>query len=210
MARWSSRPALKPLPPARYEMAEWKKAKVNIDYHVSVDFNYYSVPYQLISEEMEVRFTANIVEIFHKGRRVASHRRVYGKGIYVTDPSHRPPDHAKHVEWTPSRMARWAQEIGPSTGKLVEDMFARLENPEQGYRPVLGIMRLGQRYGFGRLEAACARALAIDAFSYQNVKSILDKGADRLPLPEPPAVEALPVHANVRGSDYFRIGREVV
>lgn len=112
------RPALQPLPPQRYEVAEWKKGKANIDYHVQADHNCYSVPYQLVHAELELRLTATTVEVFHAGRRVASHVRAHGKGHYTTDPQHRPAAHQKHLEWTPSRIIQWAESSGLHTAQL--------------------------------------------------------------------------------------------
>ena len=197
------KPALRPLPAQRYEFAEWRKAKVNIDYHVAVDGNFYSVPYQLVHAEVDVRLTAHTVEIFRKGRRVGSHVRVVGKGHYRTDPAHRPAAHRRHLEWTPSRLVRWGETVGPHTAQLVEEILRRKPHPEQGYRACLGLLRLARLYTPARLEAAARRALACGAISYQHVKSILQAGLDRVPWE--PASEPSPIHhANVRGGAYYR------
>ena len=196
------KPALKPLPPERYQFAQWKKARVNIDYHVQVDHSYYSVPYQLVGEEVDVRITSTTVEILHKGRRVASHLRSPEKGHYVTDPKHRPASHQKHLEWTPSRIIRWAETVGPSTAELVTAILASKPHPEQGYRSCLGIIRLGKRYSTERLEAAAERALAYGAKSYRSVKSILEKGLDQRAAEVPPEVPTIN-HVNVRGAAYY-------
>jgi len=197
------RPALKPLPPQRYEFARWKKARVNIDYHVEVEDNYYSVPHQLIHREVEVRYTSTTVEVLHQGQRVASHLRSYGRGKYITDPQHLPAAHQKHLEWTPSRLSRWAQEVGPHTAQLVRAIMASKPHPEQGYRSCLGIMRLARRYPRERVEAAARRALAFGATSYRSMKSILEKGLDQVAAEPPLAVEPLASHANVRGPAYY-------
>ncbi len=139
------RPALKPLPPHRYEMGEWKKARVNIDYHVEVDRNLYSAPYQLVHQEVDVRLTSRMVEILHKGHRVASHARQLGRGRCSTNPEHRPASHAKHLEWTPSRIVNWAEGTGAATGSLVSRILESKPHPEQGYRTCLGVLRLGNR-----------------------------------------------------------------
>ncbi|MFQ5973941.1 MAG: IS21 family transposase [Alphaproteobacteria bacterium] len=198
------RPALRPLPVTRYEFAEWSNATVNIDYHVVVDHNYYSVPYPLVHQSVEVRLSAATVEVFLKGRRVASHRRRRGHGEYATDPAHMPQAHRAHAEWTPSRLIAWAETTGPVTAQLVAALLAAKAHPEQGYRACLGIMRLGKSYGPARLEAACARALRLDAPSYRTVQNILASGVDRVPLqsppPEPPP---RPAHSNIRGSAYY-------
>ncbi len=196
------RPALKPLPTERYQMAEWKPCRVNIDYHVEVDKNYYSVPYQLVGELLEARFTPMIVEVYFKSRRVASHRRLSGRGQASTLPEHMPSSHRAHAEWTPSRIIRWAEKTGPATGRLVAEILSRYRHPEQGYRACLGILRLGKRYGSERLEAAAARAEGLRSYSYRTIKNILSSGADRLPLEEE-SPDPTPEHANIRGAAYY-------
>lgn len=195
------KPALKPLPPKRYEFAEWKRAKVNIDYHVEVDHNHYSVPYQLVRQHVEVRLTAMTVEILHGGKRVASHPRSSGKGVYSTSDQHRPASHQKHLEWTPSRIIHWAQSVGPQAARLVKEILETRRHPEQGYRSCLGIVRMGKRYSPQR--PAATRALAIRALSYRSVKSILEHGLDEAPMEAPPAAPTTPSHENVRGAAYY-------
>ena len=200
------RPALKPLPEKPYEYAEWKKATVNIDYHIEVDHHYYSVPYQLVHEKLDVRFTATSVEVFFKGRRITSHLRSYRKGAHTTLREHMPKSHQKYLEWTPSRLIRWAGQIGPHTQKLVACIIENRPHPEQGYRSCLGLLRLGKTYSPERLEAACARALQMKAYSYKNVESILKKGLDRQPLVSASSQTPLPLleHANLRGKEYYQ------
>jgi transposase len=197
-------PLLRPLPATRYELAEWSDAGVNIDYHVAVAHNYYSVPPPpLLHERVEVRLTVAIVEVFLKGRRVAAHRRRRGRGEYATDPAHMPHAHRAHAEWTPSRLIAWAATTGPATAELVAAILATKPHPEQGYRACLGLMRLGQTHGV-RLEAAAARALQLGAPSYRTVQNILASGADRVPLADGPApTPSLPVHPNIRGRAYY-------
>ena len=200
------KPALKPLPSQRFVFAEWKSAKVNIDYHIEVDRHYYSVPYQLIHQKVEVRFTETTVEIFFKGRRVASHLRSYRPGKPTTVSEHMPKSHQKYLEWTPSRLIGWAAKVGPSTQKLVACILENRPHPEQGYRSCLGLLRLGKRYTPERLESACTRALRMKAYSYKNVESILKNGLDRQPLTvassqtPPPLLE----HSNLRGRQYYQ------
>lgn len=151
------KPALRPLPAQPYEYAEWKKARVNIDYHVSVDGAYYSVPYQLVNQSIDVRVTLTCVEFFHKSKRVASHLRLQRKGQYATVAAHMPKGHQEFVEWTPERLVRWAEKTGPLTVQVVESIIRGRPHPQQGFRACLGLMRLGKEYGPERLEAACAR-----------------------------------------------------
>jgi transposase len=199
-------PALKPLPAQPYVYADWKGAKVNIDYHIEVAGHYYSVPYQLIRETLDVRLTATTVEVFFKNRRVALHLRSHQKGKYTTLPEHMPKTHQKYLEWTPSRLIRWAGQIGPHTQKLVTCILDNRPHPEQGYRSCLGLLRLGKTYSPERLEAASARALEIKAYSYKNVESILKKGLDRQPLAALLSQTRLPLleHANLRGRQYYQ------
>ena len=197
------RPALRPLPQRPYEYATWRVARVNIDYHVEVDRHYYSVPYQLVGAQVDVRLTAHTVELLHRGRRVASHLHSDQRGRHTTEGAHMPESHRRHLEWTPSRIVRWAAETGPQTALLVGGVMESRPHPEQGFRSCLGIMRLGTRYGAARLEAASTRALAIKAFSYRSVESILKTGLDREPLPTAPAERALREHENLRGPRYY-------
>jgi transposase len=200
------KPALKPLPGRRYEYAEWRKAKVNIDHHVEVDHNYYSVPHQLVRQDVDVRLTDGAVEVLKNGKRVASHPRATGRGCYITQVQHRPLAHQKHLEWTPSRLVAWAESIGPQTGQLVNRILESKPHPEQGYRGCLGIMRLGKSYGQQRIEAAAARALACGACSYTSVKSILQRNLDQTPLQTTSAEPPTPSHQNLRGPGYYAEG----
>lgn len=196
------RPALKPLPVSRYELAEWKGCRVNIDYHVEIAHNFYSVPYQLVHERVEARFTAATVEVFFKNRPVAAHARLTGRGRYATLVAHMPRAHRAHAEWTPSRLIAWAEQTGPATGRLVAGILERRPHPEQGYRACLGLMRLGREYGADRLEAACQRAEHLRSYRFRTVEHILKHQQERLPLDEPPARPPL-THDNLRGAAYY-------
>jgi len=197
-------PALRALPEHRYELASWKKVTANIDYHVEFDHRFYSVPYRLVRQRLELRATASTIEVFKDGRRLASHPREHGRRRYVTDPDHMPASHRAHLQWTPSRLVRWAGTISPDTASVVEAILIAKPHPEQGYRACLGLMSLARRYGNERMGAACRRALACGAVSYSSVKSILAENLDRLPLPSssgptPPP----PAHENLRGAAYW-------
>ncbi len=197
------RPAMQPLPATPYEYAEWKKVRVNIDYHVAIDKHYYSVPYQLVKQQLDARVTTNTVELLHKGKRVASHRRSYRQGAHTTVNAHMPKAHREYAEWTPERLVRWASETGPATAKLVENILSSRPHPQHGFRACLGLMRLGKRYSTPRLEAAARRALAIGSCSYKSVESILKNGLDRKPLPATPLDTPALEHDNLRCSDYY-------
>jgi transposase len=199
------RPALNPLPSRAYEYAEWKRARVNIDYHIEIDRHYYSVPYQLAKEQVDVRFTATVVEVLFKNQRVASHQRSYIPGKSTTLKQHMPKSHQKYLEWTPSRIIKWAGENGPNTQKLVTHILNSKPHPEQGFRSCLGIMSLAKHYSPQRLENACGRALIIKSFSYKSVKSILKNGLDQQPLLFDLAENTPPVtHGNIRGKHYYK------
>jgi len=197
------KPALKPLPETSYVFAEWKRARVHIDYHVELDGHYYSVPYQLAKHELDVRLTRTTVEVFHKGRRVASHVRSYQRGGHVTLKEHMPTAHRSYADWSPERLIRWAAKTGTATAKLVEAILSSRVHPQQGFRSCLGIMRLGKHYGAERLEAACARALLIGGLTYKSVKAILTHGLDQRPLPQAPIETQALHHENIRGPHYY-------
>lgn len=199
------RPALRPLPATRYEFATWRKARLNLDYHLEVDRHYYSVPYRLARQQVDVRVSASTVEVFHRGRRVASHARSAERYRATTVDEHMPESHRQHASWTPLKLTEGTAAIGPSAVALAEAIIASRPHPQLGYRAVLGIIRLGGQYGAERAEAACALALALRSHSYQSVKSILATGRDRRPLPGTvPPLPPHPVHGNVRGPGYYQ------
>ena len=203
-------PAMRPLPVEHYEYTEWGKARVHIDYHVEIDKHYYSVPYQLVGQQLDFSLSLRTVECFHKNKRVASHQRSFEKGQYTTVAAHMPKSHREHAEWTPQRLVQWASKTGSATAEIVETIMTSRPHPQQGFRACLGIMRLGKTYGDDRLEAACRRAVALDACGYRHIQSILKNGLDRRPLPQrtPPGPRI--EHDNVRGPSYYASTAEVI
>ena len=197
------RPALKPLPVQPYQFAEWKKATVNVDYHIEVDRHYYSVPHALIKKKIDVRITNHTIECFYRNKRVASHIRSYHKGRHSTIKEHMPKSHQKWAQWTPDRFIRWAGKIGPHTATLIETILNSRAHPQQGFRSCLGILRLAKSYGDGRLDAACRRAAAIGGTSYRSVESILKHNLDQKPLPDQPPADDPIEHTNIRGARYY-------
>ena len=196
-------PAAQSLPRTPYEYADWLKARVNIDVHIEVDGHYYSVPYLLVREQVEVRLTQTIVEVFFKNQRVAGHARSFRKGGYTTRPEHLPPAHQHHLAWTSERILRWTEKIGPYTAAVAQEILKAKDYPEQGFRACLGLVRLGDRFSSARLEAACRRASQMKHYRYQSIKSILTSGLDQQPLtpiPEPP----IRLHPHIRGKDYYQ------
>jgi transposase len=197
------RPTLKPLPAQRYQFAEWKKATVNIDYHIEVERHYYSVPHQLIKKKIDVRITENTIECFYRNKPVAAHRRSRKQGGYTTLKEHMPKSHRQWAEWSPDRFIRWAAKIGPDTAKLIENVIGSRAVAQQGYRSCLGILRLAKRFGDQRLEAASKRALAIGATSYKSIESILKHNLDAQPA-MPAKESAIDIeHDNIRGARYY-------
>jgi len=197
------RPSLKALPAEPYVFAEWRLRRVGVDYHVDVADHYYSVPYRFARMEVEVRFTARIVEVFLKGERVAAHRRMSGNRKHTTVPEHMPSSHRRYAGWTIDRIRQDATMIGPATAALCELILERKPHPEQGFRACLGILRLVKPFGRKRLEAAAARAIDIGADTYGSVKSILDSNLDRHPAQKGAAGGASVLHPNIRGPRYY-------
>ena len=197
------RPALRPLPAERYQYGEWKTARVNIDYHVEFDQHWYSVPYHLTKQEVEIHATVFTVEVLHKGVRVASHARSRLPYKHTTITDHMPKAHQEHVGWTPSRVIEWSAKIGAATAQVVEKILASKPHPQHGFRSCLGIIRLGDKYPHVRVEAAARRALAGNVCSYKSLQSILKNGLDsqaQEPTPEPQQ----PIdHPNLRGPGYY-------
>ena len=197
------RPALRPLPGSRMAIARFKRARVNIDYHVELDGHYYSVPHRLVRSTVELRITATTVEVLAGQQRVAVHPYSARRGAHTTAAEHMPASHRAHREWTPARLIAWGERIGAACAGVVRWQMEHRPHPEQGYRACLGLQRLARQYGDARLEAACARALSIGSPTYRSVNSILAAGLDRQPVPAAPAQACLPQHDNVRGPDYY-------
>lgn len=199
------KPVLRPLPAERYEIGQWRKLKVDLDYHVPAEGHFYSVPYQLVGQPVDIRLTAATVEIFHRGLRVASHARSFVADRATTLAAHRPKSHQQYLEWTPSRLLSWADAVGPRTAQLFRQILAAKPHPEMGYRSCLGLVHLAGQHTPERLEAAAARALYFGACSFASVGSILRHHLEDQPLPAPAGVAkpAVTLHSNIRGAAYF-------
>jgi hypothetical protein len=195
---------LQPLPQTPFEMAVWKTATAGFNYHVEVEKSFYSLPFRYIKYKVDVRLTTRTVEIFHNGQRICSHPRHYGQpGYYETNPAHMPADHKAYLEWDGQRFRHWAGKIGPKTESVVEAILKSRAIEQQSYRSCFGLLKLADRYSESRLEAACSKALELEAPVYSVIKNILESGRD---LPEKiPAVQmtAVKIHRNVRGNDYY-------
>jgi transposase len=210
------RPALKPLPATRYEFAAWKKVRLNIDYHVEYEGHYYSAPFALARQELWVRATNWSIEIFHKGKRVASHARSRRSNGMTTTPEHMPSSHRAHAEWTPSRVIQWAHTVGPETARVVEHLIASKIHPEQGFRSAMGILGLAKLHGADRVEKAARKVLLIGAPGYQVMKIMLkNRMEEAAQLIAPPAAPSknneemvarqtdLLAAENIRGKTYY-------
>lgn len=199
------RPALRHLPSSPYEYAQWKKAKVGLDYHIEFNRRLYSIPHALVGEEVELRITATLVTVLHKGKQVTLHPR-HGPGRFSTLSDHMPESHRHHKEWSPRRFLSWAGKIGPATYTVVRHQLENRPHPEHGYRACLGILHQARHYGNERLEKACDQALRIESLTYRSIASILKKGLDRdIPSTQKPIPEyKLPDHGNLRGPSYYQ------
>lgn len=202
------RPCMKPLPSMRFELPQRKTTRANIDYHVAFDGRFYSVPFGLRQKLIDVRATPSVVECFHGGVRVASHRRSYARqGTAVTDPAHRPREHEDYGDWPPERMVNWASKFGPHVEEVVRRTLARYPQPEMGYRPVLGILRLAEKHGAASFDSACQITLSVAGSSAphrRHIEGVLKRGL-RQSQPTPPAAthRASAAHEHVRGPSYY-------
>jgi transposase len=200
------KPALKALPSEPYRYRHIKKARVHLDYHIEYNRHYYSVPYQLVKEEVMVHAGETSVAIFHQGKQVALHPRAHHQGGHTTDASHMAKAHQKQAQWTPQRFLSWATDIGEYTEAVIQHQLGSRRHPEHGYRACLGLLSLTKKYGKKRLDAACKRAQHIGSMNYKSIESILRKSLDKVPLDdnEEPSKSALPLsHDNVRGPGYY-------
>lgn len=194
------RPALGQLPPTPYEYADWKRCRVNLDYHVENAKHFYSVPFRLLREQVDARVTAKTVEIFHRGKLVAAHAWSQIPYRPTTIAEHMPSSHRRYRDWTHERIQREAAAIGDDTAALVDIVLRSRPHPEQGFRSCIGIIGLAKRYDAARLDAACARALVLGTRSYSSVAAILKNAQERKPAePEQPTL----FHENIRGPGYY-------
>ncbi|KZW98162.1 hypothetical protein JL49_25060, partial [Pseudoalteromonas luteoviolacea] len=130
------------LPQTVYQYTFVKKVHVHIDYHVEVEKHYYSVPYTLVKQKLEVHICSQQVKIYHHGKLVALHPRSSAEGSHTTNEQHMPIAHRKHQQWSPERLERWAAKIGKETETLVKRYLNERKHPEQSYRRCLGLLNL--------------------------------------------------------------------
>lgn len=178
-----------------------KKARVNIDYHVEFEKHFYSVPHSLIHQEVDLRVTEHLVEVFHKGQVVAIHPRKFKSGGYSTLHEHMPTNHQFVDKVNAKQLLSWAEEVGPRTFDFINATLKSRPFPEQSYRSCLGVLSLAKKHPYSRLELACQEALEAKAFSYKAVKDELEWLSKQITLP---AAEILPSHDNIRGNEYYQ------
>ncbi len=199
------KPALRSLPPDKYDYSDWVRAKVNVDYHFVFDDHFYSVHYQHIHKEIQIRVTDKTVECFYQGKRLCAHIRSYVKYKHTTLGEHMPPKHSAHAEWTPERIQRWAKKIGGHTEQFLGHMMQSRAFPQQAFRACLGVIRLGARYGEQRLEKACQIGLKHQFTRYKDIENLLKNKQDcELHLQSDGPKTPLISHANIRGADYYK------
>ena len=201
-------PLLAPLPTARYELAEWKQATVQFNYHISVAGMQYSIPYEYIGKKVNVRITGSVIEVFYNQNRIASHQRLYGrKGQYSTVTEHMPKDHQEYLEWNGDRFRKWAERIGINTYKVINGLLFSKRVEQQSYKACMGLLKLAEKYSPAQLEAACQTALTYTEMpSYKSVSSLLavSKDAGCVTAEEPKATNS---HGITRGAAYYRRNR---
>lgn len=197
------RSALKPLPEAAFIPRSWKKVRPNSDYHVEVDFHWYSVPYALAHEEMEACIGETTVEVLYGNNRVASHPRSFEKYKHTTDPQHRPPNHQAWAERDPGGLLAWAEKVGPKATEMMQRILTNNLHRDQTWRSGRALMRMGETYGDARTEVACGRALRFGATSYKPIERMLKNELDLRPDLEESEPRPTVVHDQVRGPDYF-------
>ncbi|MGL5870670.1 Mu transposase domain-containing protein, partial [Clostridium chrysemydis] len=199
---------LLPLPSKPYELATWKIATVQFNYHISIDKMLYSVPYEYIKHKVDVRLTKNVIEVFYNARRICSHPRLYGHpGQYSTVNEHMPENHKKYIEWDSKRFISWAENIGPSTTIAVKGILSSYKVEQQGYKACMALLKLADKYAISRLEKACEKALSYTPHpSYKSIQTILKTGQDKVIKEEVPMSKTVdsPSGGLVRGADYYR------
>jgi transposase len=199
---------LLPLPDKPYELSEWKTCTVSYNYHISVDKMLYSVPYEYIRKQVDVRITSRMVEVFLSGERIASHIRKHGNpGQYSTVPEHMPPSHREYAQWNAERFRSWARSIGKNTLVVVNAIFESHKIEQQGYRTCMALLKLSDKYSQVRLEAACSRALSYTSSpNFKMVQTILATGQDELPHEE--IKKSSSDFGFTRGSEYYGGGNK--
>ena len=199
--------ALLPLPKTKYEYKELKLLKVSKDYHIQLEHNFYSVPYQLIGKKVEVWFSSKTVTITYEGKTVATHPKLFHRGAYSTHSHHMASSHKKYLEWTPGKIMNWGLSIGNETARLFKKIMYSRPHPEMGFRTCLGIIREYKKYqekGYSEehLEMISTMAISKHYYKVAQVKDLL-KSYRPQDSDESASLFALTSHDNIRGAKYF-------
>ena len=200
---------LKPLPVTRYELKEYRRAKVQkIGYvYFSPDRSYYSVPYRYIGKETVIHYTKNMVEVHYNRQRIAIHQRNGSKGSYNTNKDHLSSTHRHYSDWSPGFFRNKAVAHGSNVAACVEQIIAGVDYPEIGYKRAMGLIQLHRSYGSRRLDNACKRTLQADAVSYRRIQNILKNNLDETSLFFQDLEDDkshIPKHQNIRGASNYR------
>ena len=189
-----------------YEPAVWKQATVRNDYLVSDGQNKYSVPFDLIGEQVQIRLTKNTVEVFFKGDRVASHQRLAGFQTQpVVKPEHMPEKHRMYLRYNTDDFRAWAKTVGDSTETVMDHFLKSGSSPEQGYKNCVTLMKLGEKNGKEKLEYACERMLELSSVpSIRTIAVILKNGKEPERKTTSPADSEK--YGITRGAAYFKKG----
>jgi hypothetical protein len=201
------KPAALPLPALPYDGARWKHpVRLGVDYHFELEKNFYSAPYEVRGELLAVKISEGLVEAFHKGQRVACHRRLHGNRQWSTEKTHMPEGHRQYTEWNSDRILSWAQKVGPQTHLFAQALLSRKTFPQQAYRSILGVTRLAKTCGNERMENACRRALHFQQLNYKSLERILKLKMDDKPLTAQAVTRpSLLFHENIRGEEYYAV-----
>jgi len=198
---------LKPLPATPYEPATWSKATVQRDYLINDGKNKFSVPFDLIGEEVDLRLTRNTIEAFFQGSRVASHPR--SETVLrdpIINPDHMPEKHRKYLSYNDEEFLSWAAGIGTQTHAVIKHFLESGKVSEQGYKACASLTKLADRYGHEKVENACERALAYTSQPSMRIISTILKNKQESIKREPESRKAKSgnQHSLTRGADYFR------
>jgi transposase len=200
----TDKPALQNLPKEQFEFEDWiLSVKVPKDYHVRSDEHYYSIPYHLVGERVDIRATDSTVEIFHQNNRVASHVRSWASGEKTTADEHMTPSHAAYRGMSVEKFITWANQIGPATAQTIAAILASKSYPQLSYDQCFGILSSQvKKYGDAKVELACKHALSLANPCYRLVKLLLHTGLEN--LPDQLSLDLTDIcHSNIRGPEHF-------
>ncbi|MFK8039426.1 MAG: IS21 family transposase [Crocinitomicaceae bacterium] len=196
---------LKPLPLKRYELKQYASSTVHKNGHtyLNKDKHYYSVPYKYLGKKVRIIYSESLIEIYHKDHLVASHKRNRKRYAYSTIKEHMSTYHRFVSDWNPERFISWATNIGDECKAYIINILDQKQHPEQSYKSCVGILHLAKKVGNTRLNNACKRAFSYEAYSYNIIVKILEKGWDTIEE-IPQEYDEVPPHQNIRGEDYYK------